>query len=106
MFWSATGGGAIGLCHDTHVAQIPLQQRDEYFLLFAICIRQMKKCINNIPGYKGVEEWTKLYFRGCSSSMKILVVPFEDHGHWNVFILDDKMTLHLDSMHGIHRRMS
>jgi hypothetical protein len=86
------------------MAQIPLLQRDEYLLLFVGSTRQMQKCINNnVSGYKGVEEWTKLYFKGCSNSMKITMVLFEGHGHWNVFILDDIMTLHLDSMHGIRR---
>jgi hypothetical protein len=79
-------------------------QRDEYLLLFVRCIGQMQNCINNnVSSYKGVEKWAKLYFRGCSNSTKIVVVPLIDCGHWSVFILNDIMTLHLDFMHGIHR---
>jgi hypothetical protein len=33
-----------------------------------------------------------------------MVVPFANHGHSSVFILDDIMILHLDSMHAIHRQ--
>jgi Ulp1 family protease len=66
---------------------------------------KMQKCINNnVSGYKGVKKWAKLYFRGCSTLMKIMVVPFANHGHWSVFILDDIMTLHLDYMHAIHKQ--
>jgi len=65
----------------------------------------MQKCgNNNVPSYKGVEKWAKLYFRECYSLTKIMVVPFANHGHWSVFILDDIMILHLDSMHAIHRQ--
>jgi hypothetical protein len=65
----------------------------------------MQKCSdNNVPSYKGVEKWAKLYFRGCSNLTKIMVVPFANHGHWIVFILDDIMTLHLNSMYAIHRQ--
>jgi hypothetical protein len=65
----------------------------------------MQKCSNNnVPSYKSVEKWAKLYFRGCYSLTKIMVVLFANHGHWSVFILDDIMTLHLDSMHAIHRQ--
>jgi hypothetical protein len=42
-------------------------QRDEYLLLTVGSIGQMQN-YNNVSGYKGVEEWAKLYFRGCSSS--------------------------------------
>jgi len=80
-------------------------QRDEYLLLSVRSIGQMQNCINNnVSSYKGVEKWAKLYFRGCSSATKIVVVPFTDCGHWSVFILNDTMTLHLDFMHGIHKQ--
>jgi len=80
-------------------------QRDEYLLLFVRSIGQMQNYINNnVSSYKGVGKWAKLYFRGCSSSTKIVVVPLIDCGHWSVFILNDTMTLHLDFMHGIHRQ--
>ncbi len=89
----------------THIwLQISFMQRDEYLLLSVRSIGQMQNCINNnVSSYKGVEKWAKLYFRGCSSATKIVVVPFTDCGHWSVFILNDTMTLHLDFMHGIHK---
>jgi hypothetical protein len=64
VFWSAVQLDFVM----THIwLQISFMQRDEYLLLTVGSIGQMQN-YNNVSGYKGVEEWAKLYFRGCSSS--------------------------------------
>jgi hypothetical protein len=73
--------------------------RSGYFLLTS----QASSCLrNDAKSRGGVARWGKKNFKNHTNSINIVIALYLAWNHWSLYILEEKKTIHFDSILGHH----
>jgi hypothetical protein len=73
--------------------------RSEYLLLTS----RASSCLrNDVKSRGGVARWGKKFFKNHTNSIYTVIAPYLAQNHWSLFILEEKRTIHFDSIPGHH----
>jgi len=73
--------------------------RNGYLLLTS----QPSSCLrNDAKSRGGVARWGKKIFKNHTNFINIVIAPYLARNHWSLYILEEKITIHFDSILGHH----
>jgi hypothetical protein len=73
--------------------------RSGYLLLAS----QASSCLkNDVKNRGGVPRWGKKKFKNHTNSCNIVIALYLAWNHWSLYILEEKKTIHFDSILGYH----
>jgi hypothetical protein len=78
-----------------HICNNVTSNKSGYLLL----ISQASSCLrNDVKSRGGVAMWGKKNFKNHTNSINIVIAPYLAHNHWSLYILEEKRTIHFDSI--------
>ncbi len=70
---------------------------------YLLLISQASSYLNNdVKSRGGVARWGKKNFKNHTNSCNIVIAPYLALNHWSLYILEEKRTIHFDSILGHH----